>query len=247
MSDRRRQSPALPKAPPRRLGRAEGADPADAGASARNRRFLGFDGTAPGPLLRCKLGDELHDPAGQSGRTSHLTLANWGLRIPNAFDGVAPLTQKPVPPGGSFDYSFKPVDAGLFGYRSFVAPDAGNQLRHGLYGALIVDEVDPPPADTDIVAILTDWQLDAKTQILASPQGGMSLATLNSKVLATEETHKPGSRIRLRLLNASAARLFFVAFENMIPHVLAIDGQPCAAFSPGGNLLPIRTRRKDLT
>ncbi len=131
------------------------------------------------------------------------------------------------------------MDAGLFGYRSFVAPDAGNQLRHGLYGALIVDEADPPPADKDIVAILSDWQLDAKTQILASAQAGMSLATLNSKPLATEETHKPGSRIRLRLLNAAASRLFFVAFENVSPHVLAIDGQPCAAFSPGGNLLPV--------
>jgi FtsP/CotA-like multicopper oxidase with cupredoxin domain len=229
--------PPLPKAPPRRLA-AQKAQIRLMPAPVPETGILGFDGTAPGPLLRCKLGDELVIRLVNQ-TDQPLTLANWGLRIPNAFDGVAPLTQKPVPPGGSFDYSFKPVDAGLFGYRSFVAPDAGNQLRHGLYGALIVDEADPPPADTDIVAILADWQLDAKTQILASAQAGVSLATLNSKVLATEETHKPGSRIRLRLLNASAARLFFVTFENMIPHVLAIDGQPCAAFSPVGNLLPI--------
>ena len=74
-------------------------------------------------------------------------------------------------------------------------------------------------------------------------EAGVSLATLNSKALATEETHRPGSRIRLRLLNASAARLFFVAFENMIPHVLAIDGQPCAAFSPVRQFAADRARR----
>ncbi|HEY0145482.1 MAG: multicopper oxidase domain-containing protein [Methylovirgula sp.] len=229
--------PSVPKAPPRRLI-AQKAQVRLMPAAAPETGILGFDGTAPGPLLRCKLGDELAIRLVNQ-TDQPLTLANWGLRIPNALDGVAPLTQEPVPPGGSFDYTFKPVDAGLFGYRSFVAPDAGNQLRHGLYGALIVDEADPPPADKDIVAILSDWQLDAKTQILASAQAGMSLATLNSRPLATEETHKPGSRIRLRLLNAAAARLFFVAFENVSPHVLAIDGQPCAAFSPGGNMLPI--------
>ncbi|MEJ0053094.1 MAG: multicopper oxidase domain-containing protein [Methylovirgula sp.] len=229
--------PPVPEAPPRRLV-AQKAQVRLMPTAAPETDILGFDGTAPGPLLRCKLGDGLAIRLVNQ-TDQPLTLANWGLRIPNALDGVAPLTQKPVPPGNSYDYTLKPVDAGLFGYRSFVAPDAGNQLRHGLYGALIVDEVDPPPADKDIVAILSDWQLDAKTQILASAQAGMSLATLNSRPLATEETYKPGSRIRLRLLNAAASRLLFVAFENVSPHVLAIDGQPCAAFSPGGNLLPI--------
>ena len=207
-------------------------------APAAETQILGFDGTAPGPLLRCRFGDDLAlRLVNQTDRP--LTLANWGLRLANDLDGVAPLTQKPVPPGQSFDYRFTPPDAGLFGYRSFVAPDAGNQLRHGLYGALIVDEAAPPPADQDIVAILADWQFDAKGQIPDSPQPDMSLATINSKVLALEETHNPASRIRLRVLNAAAARLFFIVFENVVPHVLAIDGQPCEAFAPGGNLLPV--------
>ena len=228
---------ALPLAPPRaitarktalRLLPAPGAE----------TQILSFDGTTPGPLLRCRIGDDLAIRlVNQTDRP--LTLANWGLRLPNALDGVAPLTQKPVLPGQSLDYRFTPPDAGLFGYRSFVAPDAGNLLRHGLYGALIVDEAAPPPADQDIVAILADWQFDAKGQIPDPPQPGMSLATIDSKVLALEETHNPGSRVRLRLLNAAAARLFFVVFENLVPHVLAVDGQPCEAFAPGGNLLPV--------
>ncbi len=200
--------------------------------------ILGFDGTAPGPLLRCKLGQDLAIRLVNE-TDQPLTLANWGLRLANDLDGVAPLTQKPLLPGQSRDYPFKPRDAGLFGYRSFVAPNASDQLRHGLYGALIVDEPAPPAADTDIVAVLADWQLDAKTQILDPPKPGESLATINSKALALEETHNPGSRVRLRLLNAAAARLLFVVFDNLTPRLLAIDGQPCEAFTPSGNLLPI--------
>ncbi len=227
---------ALPEAPPRALTARKAA--LHLLPSAPPINILGFDGTAPGPLLRFRPGEDfairLVNQTDQP-----LTLANWGLRLPNTLDGVAPLTQPPVPPGQSFDYRFTPPDAGLFGYRSFVAPDAVNQLRHGLYGALIVDEAKPPPADLDIVAILADWQLDAKMQIGDAPHQDASLATINSKVLALEETHNPGSRIRLRLLNAAAARLFFVVFDNLDPRVLAVDGQPCPAFSPGGNLLPI--------
>jgi FtsP/CotA-like multicopper oxidase with cupredoxin domain len=204
--------------------------------------ILGFDGTVPGSLLRCKLGDEmLIRLVNQTDQP--LTLANWGLRGANAFDGVAPLTQAPIKPGDSFDYRLKPPDAGFFGYRSLVVPDADNQLRHGLYGGLIVDEPTPPAADTDLVAVLADWQLDAKSQIIDAAKinaSDASLATINSKPLALEETHNPGSRIRLRILNATATRLFFVFFDGVKPFVLAVDGQPCAtAFSPAGNLLPI--------
>ncbi|MDR3407970.1 MAG: multicopper oxidase domain-containing protein [Methylovirgula sp.] len=225
----------LPEAPPRRLVAQKAALRLLPSAETA---ILGFDGTAPGALLRCKLGQNLAIRLVNQ-TDQPLTLANWGLRLPNALDGVAPLTQKPVPPGQSFDYRLTPPDAGLFGYRSFVAPDAGNQLRRGLYGAIIIDEAAPPAADNDILAVLADWQLDPKTQILDTPRPGESLATINSKPLALEETHNPGSRIRLRLLNAAAARLFFVAFDGMTPHVLAIDGQPCSVFSPVGNLLPV--------
>lgn len=230
-------APQLPEAPPRQII-AQKATLRLLPSLTAETPILGFDGTAPGPLLRCKLGEDLAIRlVNQTDRP--LTFANWGLRIPNALDGVAPLTQKPVPPGQSFDYRLTPPDAGLFGYRSFVVPDAGDQLRHGLYGAIVVDEATPPAADNDIVAILADWQLDPKGQILDMPKAGESLATINSKPLALEQTHNPGSRMRLRLLNAAAARLFFVAFDGMTPHVLAIDGQPCSMFSPVGNLLPI--------
>jgi FtsP/CotA-like multicopper oxidase with cupredoxin domain len=124
----------------------------------------GYDGGVPGPLLRFKKGEEvkirlvnkLPQPA---------SLTWHGMRIVNAMDGVAGLTQAPVPPGGAFDYRFTPPDSGLYWYHPHVVPFFGEQLAHGLYGAMIVDEPEPPIADRDILVILSDWDLDGKGQI----------------------------------------------------------------------------------
>src|SRR5688572_11329721 len=79
-------------------------------------REAGFDGAVPGPLLRVRRGEELKvrlvNDAGAP------VAIHWhGVRVPNAMDGSA-LVQKPVPPGGSFDYRFAPSDAGTFWYRA---------------------------------------------------------------------------------------------------------------------------------
>ena len=74
---------------------------------------LGYDGIAPGPTLRVRRGDELrvrlvNDLAAP-------TSVHWhGIRLPNAMDGVPQLTQPAVAPGASFDYRFRPPDAGTF-------------------------------------------------------------------------------------------------------------------------------------
>lgn len=209
----------------------------------------GFAGQVPGPLFRCRTGEEvkvrlvnqLDEP---------LTFACQGMRIDNAMDGVAGLTQPPVLPGQSFDYRIKPPDSGLFYYRSEVAPNGSRQLRQGLYGAFIVDEPAPPAADSDILVVLADWFLDHAGQII-EPQGSHPqksavpadrprfALTVNSKLAPLVETQRPGARIRLRLLNAAAASIMFVAFEGLRPLVLAIDGEPCEAFAPFQALLPI--------
>lgn len=51
-----------------------------------------------------------------------------------AMDGVAYVTQCPISPGQSFDYTFQPRFGGTFWYHSHV----GNQRDLGLFGALIV-------------------------------------------------------------------------------------------------------------
>ncbi|MGB6324638.1 MAG: multicopper oxidase family protein [Methylocella sp.] len=205
-----------------------------------------YNGEVPGPLLRLKKGEEvkvrlvnnLVQPAS----------LNWhGVRIVNAMDGVAGLTQEPVPPGGSFDYRFTPPDSGLYWYHPHALPFIGEQLDRGLYGVLIVDEPEPPAADRDMLVVLADWKLDDNGQLAgfnaATDAAGAGrigpLVTLNSRAVPVEETLPPSSRLRLRVLSAVDTRLMLIAFNGVRPLILAVDGQPCEAFEPVRQMIPL--------
>ena len=80
------------------------------------------------------------------------TSVHWhGIRLPNAMDGVPALTQPAVAPGASFDYRFRPPDAGTFWYHAYAA----GQTDRGLAGALIVEDAQPVDVDRDIALVLT--------------------------------------------------------------------------------------------
>ncbi len=82
-----------------------------------------YNGQVPGPLIRVKLGQEVR--VRLINKLTQPTSLSWhGVRIANAMDGVAGLTQKPVLPGQSFDYRFTPPDAGLYWYHPHVFPQS---------------------------------------------------------------------------------------------------------------------------
>jgi FtsP/CotA-like multicopper oxidase with cupredoxin domain len=125
-------------------------------------------------------------------------------------DGVPHLTQSAVAPGASFDYRFRPPDAGTFWYHAAT----GSEIDRGLHGALIVEETQPVPVDRDIVLVLGGGALDAAATVLVNGSIRPDIAV------------KSGERLRLRLINASAARGLALRLEGHAPWVMAIDGQP---------------------
>lgn len=205
-----------------------------------------YNGAVPGPLLRVKKGEEVKVRLVNK-LSQPTTLHFHGVRIANPMDGVAGLTQEPVPPGGTFDYRFTPPDSGFYWYHPHVLPYVAEQLGRGLYGALIIDEPAPPLADRDIVAILADWKLSEKGELadfdLASDgvRAGRAgeLVTLNSRPVPIEEVLPPSSRLRLRLLNACHSRLMVIRFDGVMPLILALDGQPCEPFEPTRHTIPL--------
>ncbi len=206
-----------------------------------------YDGTVPGPVLRIRKGDELK--VRLVNRLPQPTTLCWhGVRGPNAMDGVAGLTQKAVQPGESFEYRFTPPDAGLFWYHPHAHPLSAEQVGRGLYGPLIVEEPAPPAIDHELVAVLADWTLDSAGQlrgdfVAAETAAGAGrigpLLTVNSSAIPPASSHRPGARLRLRLLNAATARIAIVGFEGTHPMVQAIDGQPCELFEPVRQTVPI--------
>ncbi|MBI3274791.1 MAG: multicopper oxidase family protein, partial [Methylocystis sp.] len=207
----------------------------------------GFDGVAPGPLLRARQNDEL--TVRLANRLDKPMSVHWhGLRGDNAMDGVAPLTQAPIAPGAQFDYRCKTSDAGLFCYRPSVWGLTSELMGRGLKGLLIIDEPHPAAADVDLATVLDDWRLNADGKI----EGGFddaapafsagrigALVTVNGKPAPSTHDLPPGGRVRLRLANLANARIMIVSFDGVQPFVLAVDSQPCDAFEPLQRTIPL--------
>lgn len=139
-----------------------------AGARANTWTF----GGVPAPTIRLGVGDTLR--ATVRNNLPVETSVHWhGIALRNDMDGVAPVTQKPIAAGGSFDYEFIVPHPGTYWFH----PHVGMQLDRGLYGALIVDDpAEPGDYDDEWVIILDDW-LDGVTatpdQVLTELSAGM--------------------------------------------------------------------------
>jgi FtsP/CotA-like multicopper oxidase with cupredoxin domain len=176
-----------------------------------------------GERLRIELENALDAP----------TTVHWhGIRLPNAMDGVPHLTQAPVAKGERFTYEFDLPDAGTYWYHPHLG--SAEQVGRGLAGALIVEERTPPAVDRDVAWMLSDWRLDGQARITpdflhphdASHDGRIgNTVTVNGSVTEGFPV-RSGERVRLRLINASNARIYRLRFENHAPWLVALDGHP---------------------
>lgn len=188
-----------------------------------------FNGTVPGPELRVRQGDlvrvTLHNqlPVG--------TTIHWhGVELPNGEDGVAGVTQDPVPPGATAQYDFIANVPGTYWYHPH--QHSAEQEDKGLYGALVVEPAAPPQPtpQTDKVLIVDEWPLGPRQQ--PPPPGddaGMAvygLYTVNGRSGAAVEPLRvaPGSLVRLRLVNV-----------GFLVHSLHLHGTPVRIVGTDGH------------
>ncbi len=203
--------------------------------------------TPYGPLLRYKQGETLS--ARLVNKTDLPMSLHWqGMRGDNAMDGVVPLTQTPVPSGAFLDYRRALNDPGLFCYRPSVFPRTAELMGRGLKGLVVVDEATPLGGDADLAIILDDWRLDPKSAVdgdFANPAEARgagrigTLLTVNGASAPNTHEFAPGARVRLRLANLANARIMVLSFEGVKPYVIAIDSQPCDAFVPVRQTIPV--------
>lgn len=125
---------------------------------------LAVNGQVPAPTLRFKEGDtvilNVHN------RLKESTSMHWhGIILPWQMDGVAGVSQEPIPPGGVFQYKFKLNQAGTYWYHSH----AGLQEQQGIYGAFIIDPAEPSIEVTkDFSIVLSDWSNTHPEEIYAN-------------------------------------------------------------------------------
>lgn len=197
-------------------------------------RIWGFEGIAPGPELRVAQGARVKKRI--VNELPDATSVHWhGIRIDNAMDGVAGLTQDAVLPGSAFDYDFEVPDAGTYWYhahnRSF------EQVGRGLYGPLIVEETEATDIDHEETLVFDDWLIDPETAQIADTFGAMhdlshagrlgNYFTVNGAYEFSRKV-KRHERLRLRLINAANARVFQLALDGLDGWIVALDGMPLA-------------------
>lgn len=215
----------------------------------------GYNGAVPGPVLKFRQGERVRIVAKNA--LPEETTVHWhGIRLPNAMDGVPHLTQKPIAAGGEFVYEFDLPDAGTYWYHPHQASYL--QVARGLYGAFLVEERSPIEVDQDIVWVLSDWRINpdgTQREDWATfrdlTHGGRigNVVTVNGRQLADGEglAVRAGERLRLRLVNASTARIYALDFTGHRPTVIAYDGQPVAPHPPeGGRVVLAPSERVDL-
>ena len=126
--------------------------------------MYGYNGQIPGPLLRVERGATFK--VNVTNNIDLPTSIHWhGLRLDNANDGAVGVTQKEIAPGGSFTYTVKVPDEGIYWYHTHLREDL--QQPMGLYGNILVTPADAKaynPANSEEVLAVSDLLLDESGQ-----------------------------------------------------------------------------------
>jgi manganese oxidase len=160
----------------------------------------GYNGSCPGPTIQVTQGDRVRVIFENALPES--TSMHWhGLELPIAQDGVPWISQKPVPPGGSYTYEFTVHQEGTFFYHAHSAM----QEMIGLIGMFIAHPEKPytPRADHDFGIVLQEWAVLPGNSVPNTASMEFNWLTFNglSAPATTPLIVRLGSRVRLRLVN----------------------------------------------
>ena len=124
------------------------------------RPAITVNGSLPAPILRWREGDTVTlDVANRLPEGSihgHQASIHWhGILLPANMDGVPGLSFDGIDRGQAYRYRFHLRQGGTYWYHSHSA----FQEQAGLYGAIIIDPLEPEPFryDRDHVVLLSDW------------------------------------------------------------------------------------------
>src|SRR5882672_11009038 len=121
-------------------------------ASGQHVKVWAYGGTVPGPIIRATVGDRI-----RVSMTNHSDMAH-SVHFHGAHDVMQDSLER-VRNGNTQVYQFDAGPAGLHPYHCHVPPYS-RHLRKGMYGAMIVDPLDPRPAAHEFVLCLCGFDTD---------------------------------------------------------------------------------------
>ena len=119
----------------------------------------GYNGQSPGPTIEAVEGDRVRIFVTNK-LPEHTTIHWHGMILPNGMDGVAGLTQPPIPAGKTFVYEFDLVKSGTFMYHPH--GDEMVQMAMGMMGFFVIHPKDPKlhRVDRDFVFLLNAFDIE---------------------------------------------------------------------------------------
>lgn len=123
--------------------------------TGRPRSAITVNQSLPAPTLRWREGDTVSVRV-RNALTDQPTSVHWhGLLLPANMDGVPGMSFDGIAPGQEYHYRFALRQSGTYWYHSH----SMLQEQSGLYGAIVIDPLTPPPYrhDREHVVLLSDW------------------------------------------------------------------------------------------
>lgn len=168
------------------------------------QRLWTFNGTAPGPTLRGKVGDVFDITLVNDGSMGHSIDFHAGALAPDR-------PMRTIQPGQSLTYRFTATRAGIWLYHCSTMP-MSLHIANGMFGAVIIDPPGLPAVDREYVLVQSEMYLgrrgavaDADKLVAQRPD----LVVFNG--YANQYDHDPlrarvGERVRLWVLAAGPQR-----------------------------------------
>jgi suppressor of ftsI len=227
----------LVEAQPRKLVELKDGDVLDLEAMIVKRTIngkvltmYGYNGQYPGPLIRVKQSATIKVRFKNSIELP--STVHWhGVRLANKNDGTPDVTQKEVPPGGTYEYTVVFPDAGVYWYHPHVREDIAQEL--GLYGNMLVD-----PSAADYYSPVNREEILMLDDLLVTPKGIMPfgkeapdfvfMGRFGNLFLVNGEPEyhleaKKGDVVRFFLTNVSNTRVFNITFGGAQMKIVASD------------------------
>ena len=201
----------------------------------------GYNGRTPGPTIEAVEGDRVRIyVTNQLPEATSIHL--HGVLVPNGMDGVAGLTQEPIPPGKTFLYEFTLRQHGTHMYHPHF--DEMTQIALGMQGMFIIHPRQPtePKPDRDFAVMLSEWSIAPGT-MRANPleMVEFNVFTMNSKAFPATEplVVKQGQRVKIRFGNLGPMDHHPIHLHGFNFFITEIDGGtvPAAARTPQDTIL----------
>ena len=231
----------LPAGPTTELRAASGFT--DLGGGKMGQALL-YNGHLPGPTFEVDNGDTVKVLF--TNDLDAATTVHWhGLMIPTAVDGQP---HEAIPPGNTFDYSFKVNQrAGMSWYHPHPHLATASQVAYGLAGGFIIRDTEEyllllPSGPYEVPLIIRDANIDKAGNLSYNGKASGftgSIPLVNGTRDAELEVHQ--SWYRFRILIGSNSRLFNLALSSGAPfRLIGNDGGllPTAVDLPAMELSP---------